>query len=483
MTRPSRRGWFLVPTLALLTAIGVLGPDLPRAAAVPTGSFDWSTAAPLGAYPGILRASPSTAVNCLRIDLATPDLRLVTTGRAPSWADASAETVLASTAGFVAASQDTRAKVVAAINADAFGGNAYGVTDVRALAVLEGTKVSSGNVGGNAATLVVGTDGTARMQLTSATSEPVAGSVDLAVSGFSFVLVDGAPTGDVVQIAQRTGLGLSADGRYLYLFTYVGGTGITQKAVGEWLLHYGARTGINMDGGGSSQMVWWNPASAAAEYLSSRQTRIVGSNLGVFYEQAAGLPLPWATRDIGAVGAAGSASVSGATYTVVGGGAGVADGADAFRFVYRNGPRYPGVTGPSARLVDQSGGGANAIAGLMVRDDRTLDVTEPGSRFVFVGRRGGDGLAVAMWRPKAKGRLSRAVSTGAVPEGSRFRIRRTGLYVWALEYSVDGGSTWIGLASPTVDLGASVVPFSGLAVASGSGASLSTAVFDDVSVP
>ena len=453
--------------------------------AAPTGTFDWSAAPLLGESPGVLWAQPTTSVDCLRVDLSTPGLRLVTTGRAPGWVDVSAETVLKNTAEFVVETQSTSAPVVAAINADAFGGNSYGVTGLRAFNVAGGTKVSSGNVGGNAATMILATDGSARMQLTSSTSEPSLASINLAVSGFSFVLVDGIPTGDTVQLASRTGLGLSIDGRYLFMFTHVGGNGITQREVGDWLRYFGARRGINMDGGGSSQMVRWNRATSSAEYLSARQTRLVGNNLGIYYETDGGLPLPWSNRDIGLVGVAGTASLENGAYTVSGAGAGPSDAVDAFRFAYRLGPRWTTTgavgPGPSAHLVSHTVAGAQGVAGVMVRDDRSSDVTDPGARFAFVGRRG-DGRAVAYWRTRTKGRLTRAVSPATVPLGSWFRIRRTTLYTWALEYSRDG-SNWLTLAEPTIDMGQAVVPFSGLAVSSGTSTTLSTAVFDNVVSP
>jgi hypothetical protein len=191
-------------------------------------------------------------------------------------------------------------------------------------------------------------------------------------------------------------------------------------------------------------------------------------------------PLPWATGDIGTVGTDGAATLDGTTFTVAGAGAGIADAADAFRFVYRQGPRWTAGGGPAARLRTQTGG-AGAVAGVMVRDDRSSDVTSPGARFAFVGRRG-DGRAVAYWRTKTRGRIGTATSAAVVPLGSRFRIQRTGLYVWSMEYSTDG-SSWTVLSAPTIDMGASIVPFSGLAVASGDPASRSTATFDDVVVP
>ena len=60
--------------------------------------------------------------------------------------------------------------------------------------------------------------------------------------------------------------------------------GATVREVGEWLRHYGATTGINMDGGGSTTMARWNSSSRRVEILNrpSGGERKVGSNLGVF---------------------------------------------------------------------------------------------------------------------------------------------------------------------------------------------------------
>src|SRR4029453_15587838 len=48
-----------------------------------------------------------------------------------------------------------------------------------------------------------------------------------------------------------------------------------------------------------------------------------------------GLPSPWASQDIGAVGPAGSATHSGGTFTAKGSGADIHGPADAFHFVHQ----------------------------------------------------------------------------------------------------------------------------------------------------
>jgi hypothetical protein len=71
--------------------------------------------------------------------------------------------------------------------------------------------------------------------------------------------------------------------------------------------------------------------------MPSRIVVIVVIVLSLFIPAAAraqSLPSGWSTSDIGAVGAAGSATASGGTFTVAGAGADIWNAADAFRFVY-----------------------------------------------------------------------------------------------------------------------------------------------------
>lgn len=482
---PSKPAWRRLITVAAASVV------LVTETFAQSGSFDWGTATQLGSYPGILR-SQSGAVNCLRIDLTTPNLRLFTTGQSPYWQDNTLrEAAAKTTADFVREMQGTCAKVVAAINADAFSRGTYDpMANLRAYNVSEGVKVSSGNIGGNAATLIVSNSGAIDMRLTSSTSEPDISQIRLAVSGFNFVLQNGVPTGDNVTLAQRTGLGMSADGRYVYFFTYVGGNGCSIYAVGDWLRYYGAATGINMDGGGSSQMCWWNASTGAAEYLSATQTRLLGNNLGVYYYETPTLPLPWMTFDVGSVGLNGSCTASGGVYTVAGAGAGIAGTADAFRLVCNHGPAWPlatnttyGIGGPVARLVSQSGTTSASIAGVMIRDDDGSDFLNTGTQYAFIGRRG-DGKVLAQWRAKLRGRPSSVLSATVVPPNSWFRIRRTGLSGVSMEYSTDG-TNWNVVTSQSISLGqyGPYMPVSGLVVSSGSSSVLDTATFSNVAAP
>ncbi len=81
---------------------------------------------------------------------------------------------------------------------------------------------------------------------------------------------------------------MTIDGRQL------ASDGATTSEVGAWLKHFGAHTGINMDGGGSTTMAWWNPDRSGtnkSELLNFPVgtaccfplERTVGSNIGVYY--------------------------------------------------------------------------------------------------------------------------------------------------------------------------------------------------------
>jgi exopolysaccharide biosynthesis protein len=99
--------------------------------------------------------------------------------------------------------------------------------------------------------------------------------------------------GDAITQSARTGLGLSADGRQLLLltldrridFSAPGGlVGATAWEVGAVLQGFGAWDGLNLDGGSSTQMAWWNQAAGQAQLLNAPLLeRYVGQSLGVGY--------------------------------------------------------------------------------------------------------------------------------------------------------------------------------------------------------
>jgi len=272
-----------------------------------SGEFDWARdGAPLHAsYPGILRVHVATnhprlmKIDCLRVDLRTPGLQLYTTGRIAGWVDNDRETLTQTTRGFIAAAREDGVQIAAAINAAAwnFTNTAAVPANLLGLAVSEGTLVSAGQAG--YPSFVVTTGGIA--EIVHPLGAPAQTAIRTAVSGFRQVLCNGEATGDTVSLHPRTGIGVSADGRCVFLMTVDGradewSQGATEHDVGAWLRHFGAAAGLNMDGGGSSTMAWWNPASGASELLNvprsgmatngappAAEERRVGNSLGVRY--------------------------------------------------------------------------------------------------------------------------------------------------------------------------------------------------------
>ena len=62
--------------------------------------------------------------------------------------------------------------------------------------------------------------------------------------------------------------------------------GATIRDMGDLLYSFGASSGINLDGGGSTQMGWWDPNSDSAQLLNAPlfgEERYVGSNLAIVY--------------------------------------------------------------------------------------------------------------------------------------------------------------------------------------------------------
>lgn len=101
-----------------------------------------------------------------------------------------------------------------------------------------------------------------KVDLLTLTPESDLKNIRHAASGFGFVLRDGSVLGkpDSKSLAPRTGIGLSKDGRYLYLFAIDGrqprySMGANTYEVGQYLKYYGAEKGLNMDGGGSTTLL------------------------------------------------------------------------------------------------------------------------------------------------------------------------------------------------------------------------------------
>ena len=92
----------------------------------------------------------------------------------------------------------------------------------------------------------------------------------------------------------RTAIGVTAD-RKLILFTVDGrqrgrSEGMTTAEVADVLLEYGATDAVNLDGGGSTQLIMADPKPRVVNRPSDGQERAVGGNLAVFIPSAATRP-------------------------------------------------------------------------------------------------------------------------------------------------------------------------------------------------
>jgi hypothetical protein len=268
-----------------------------------TGSYDWNAASPLGSYPGIKRALVSTSnprtlrMHCLRIDITTPGIRFYATPQSGTL-----ETRTQTTRQFITQSQSGDKKLVAAINANTW--SSYVSSDwntpkdavVTGLAFSEGALVSAGH---GTPAFLFNKLGAAWIAPNSFAGEEEPDELQTAVEGawHLYVLQVGNTVAGDTGLNPRTGIGVSQDGRYVYFLTVDGrqpsSDGVTTQELGSFLKWFGAWDGINMDGGGSTTMAWWNPGTSASELLNnprgsgsynfSNSERYVAVNLGVYY--------------------------------------------------------------------------------------------------------------------------------------------------------------------------------------------------------
>ena len=167
---------------------------------------------------------------------------------------------------------------------------------------------------------------------------------------------------------------------------------------------------------------------------------------------AQSLPSGWSTADVGAVGATGSASGSGGSFTVTGAGADVWGTTDAFRYVYQT------LTGDGTIVTEVTSEEfvANWVkAGVMMRE--SLD---PSARQAFMLVSPGKGLAFQ--RRVDTGGLSTSTSGGLLTAPYFVRLTRSGTTITA-SMSPDG-STWTTVGSDTFAMAQTI--YVGLAVSS-----------------
>lgn len=182
----------------------------------------------------------------------------------------------------------------------------------------------------------------------------------------------------------------------------------------------------------------------------------------------AGVPAPWMNADVGNTGVAGSASLSGSTFTLSGSGSDIWGAADATHFMSRS---VDGNCVITARITSQQNTDAWAKAGVMIRESLAA-----GSRYAAMLRSPGNGAAY-FWREGTSGETAR---TGTATANTPFwlRVVRTGNAFTG--YRSSDGSNWTNMGSATLEMGSKV--YIGLAATSHNNTVLCTVTFDNVTI-
>lgn len=272
--------------------------------------IDWNSAKSI--YPGIKlvkikRTSPRLLhMAIMRIDLTTPGLTFTVTGRDADWGKPMPDypklpirTKRTTTASFMRqkrAAIDKGGKglnVVAAVNASPWRpwttpyNHKY--ADPPGVNISDGVLV--GERGSNPA-FVVYKNG--KVDIVDKVSKKDFSKIKDALAGFCMIARGGKVLPDTHSVAKgchpRTAYGLSADRRYLYLIVIDGrqkkwSLGTKGSETGTLLLEAGAWDAINMDGGGSATMCFWDRRKKKPVMVNSHgkggYMRPVANNLGI----------------------------------------------------------------------------------------------------------------------------------------------------------------------------------------------------------
>src|SRR6266849_1795724 len=251
------------------------------------------------------------AVNALRIDLHDPDVQMFTDPPCTNCAPPN-ETIGLSTSSFL-----KNHGVQAAVNANFYDPCCFytdGIQmDVTGLAISGGQLVSAQEGPTDSSAVMFTTNKQVTMIGTNWPPTNTTG-IYTAVSGHYPLVTNGVNIGytytnlpDTIHQAQpRTAVGVSQDGRYLYLITIDGrqpnySVGAIDSETADWLIRFGSYNGINLDGGGSTTMVMadcaGNPIqlNRAIDSGIPGHERVIANHLWVFAK-----PLPSFIRQLAA---------------------------------------------------------------------------------------------------------------------------------------------------------------------------------------
>ena len=241
---------------------------------------------------GSIDGSDASVAYALRVDLRAPGIHFYT---APH--QGSLNTVASTTSAFL-----LKYGLQAAINANFFAPCCNAANEektVLGLAVSDGNTVSPpvSTPGQNAALLI---DRLNHATIAETTETTDLSNVFNAVTGSGIIVQDGlnvgadTPYGDGVDPNPRTSVGLSKSGRFLYVVVIDGrqpgySIGTTSTESADVMLAFGAYTAINLDGGGSTDLVEANGHGGATivNKPSGGAERYDANQLGI-----RALPLP-----------------------------------------------------------------------------------------------------------------------------------------------------------------------------------------------
>ena len=270
------------------------------------GEINWQSAkniAPGVKYVNLARKEPRLMrIFIFRVDLKTPGLKFTGTpgdpecGKPmPDYPELPIVTRRQTTSDFVKAQQKLGRKIIVAVNAAPW--KPWKPPYTHRYARPYGIMISDGELvwdsGSSGAVFLVRKDGTAYIGDEEILSDDYP-NVSLAVTGFSIILKNGEKRlSGRTDTAPRTVYGLSGDGRYLYLMAIDGrqknySMGATTDECAELLLEAGAADGINMDGGGSTTLLYCNRSGKMITVNrhdpKGNYYRPVANNVGIYIE-------------------------------------------------------------------------------------------------------------------------------------------------------------------------------------------------------
>jgi alpha-galactosidase len=205
------------------------------------------------------------------------------------------------------------------------------------------------------------------------------------------------------------------------------------------------------------------PSSLYLAQMCDRLGPAAVANIG--YAGACGLT----DTDIGSPARPGSATFSGGTSTVNGGGADVWGSSDQFNYAYQ---RSAGDVTITAHVTSQQPTSAWAKTGVMIRE-----TTDAGSAYVFLFVTPGNG--VSMQYRVSTGSVSAQVANVAGPTAPYWlKLLRSGNTF--IGFGSDDGASWVRIGTIGVNIASSAAV--GLAVTAHDAAALNTSTFENVGI-